>query len=97
MIRLYTQPKCPFCDIMKQKLDAAGLVYTTIDISEDYEAKMFLKDRGHRTVPQLYSGDNHLNEKDTVDYTIEELREIVAKQTVDEMWAWQDSGVEQGI
>lgn len=107
MIRLYTQPHCPFCDIMKQKLDEAEIDYVTINIQEDYDAKMYLKDRGHRTVPVLYYEDTHLNSKDTIDYSIEELRELVAQQQVSNWitdswegddepeWAWQDSGIEE--
>ena len=68
-IRLYTQNDCPYCVMMKKKLDSWGLNYETINISYDNDAKMFLKENGHRTVPQLYYRNVHLNKVDTVDFT----------------------------
>ena len=69
LVRLYTQNNCPYCVIMKEKLDSWGMNYQLINVSENLEAKSFLKDRGHRTVPQLYYRDTHLNKVDTVDFT----------------------------
>lgn len=69
-IRLYTQNDCPYCVIMKKKLDEWGYSYRTINVSEDLEAKAFLKEQGHRTVPQLYEGHVNLNKGiDTQDFT----------------------------
>ena len=69
LVRLYTQNNCPYCVIMKEKLDSWGMNYELINVSENLEAKSFLKDRGHRTVPQVYYRDIHLNKCDTVDFT----------------------------
>ena len=69
LVRLYTQNNCPYCVIMKEKHDSWGMNYELINVSENLEAKSFLKDRGHRTVPQLYYRDTHLNKCDTVDFT----------------------------
>jgi len=70
-VRLYTQNNCPYCVMMKDKLDSWGMNYETINVSEDLSAKAFLKEKGHRTVPQLYFGQAHLNKVDTADFTKE--------------------------
>ena len=88
-IKLYTQNDCPYCVLMKKKLDSWGLSYETVNISYDTDAKMFLKENGHRTVPQLYFKGIHLNKVDTKDFT----RNIMFKEM---MLAHDqsDSGVE---
>jgi len=71
LVRLYTQNDCPYCVMMKRKLDEWGMNYETINVSLDLDAKKFLKENGHRTVPQLYYRNHHLNKVDTVDFTKE--------------------------
>ena len=88
-IKLYVQNNCPYCTIMKEKLDSWSLSYETINISYDTDAKMFLKENNHRTVPQVYYKEIHLNKVDTTDFT----RDIMFKEMMlhhDE----NDSGVE---
>ena len=87
--KLYTQNNCPYCTIMAKKLDSWGVNYNVINISEDLEAKKFLKENNHRTVPQLYCGDIHLNKVDTEDFT----RAILFKE-VQLHYDMSDSGVE---
>jgi glutaredoxin len=82
-IRLYTQPLCGYCDIIKEMLDKAGYVYYTIDITKVDGSKRFLKERNHKTVPQLYVGDTHVNKKDTLEYSIEELSNIINQARLD--------------
>ncbi len=67
--RLYTQNNCPYCTIMQNKLDSWGLKYETINISYNTDGKLFLKENGHRTVPQLYYDNIHLNKVDTAEFT----------------------------
>lgn len=69
LIRLYTQNDCPYCVMMKKKLDSWGMNYETINISYNPDGKLFLKENGHRTVPQLYYGNIHLNKVDTAEFT----------------------------
>jgi glutaredoxin-like protein NrdH len=96
-ITLYTQPQCPFCDIMKEMLDETGFTYYTINIKNDAAALNFIKEQGHRTVPQLYANDIHINKKtNTQDYTSEELFKLIS-EALEQEWPWQDSGVEQGM
>lgn len=62
MINLYTQDNCTFCSIIKKNLGEWEIPYIEIDITNNPKAKSFLKERGHRTVPQLYYDDVNLNE-----------------------------------
>lgn len=96
-IRLYTQPNCGFCDLMKEMLDKVKISYYTIDIKEDEMALAFIKEQGHRTVPQLYANDVHINTNpNTREYTPDELERLIIEATSRE-WPWVDSGIEQGI
>ena len=93
LLSLYTQNNCPFCVIMKDKLDDWGMNYEIINISEDASGKDFLKSKGHRTVPQLYFKDVLLNTVDTVEFTLENLlREM--RESVTSKFPCEDSGVE---
>lgn len=74
-IVLYTQNGCPFCDIMKSKLNEWGYMYDEVNIHKMPEQKQFLKEQGHTTVPQLYVNGKHANKVDTVHFTEELLRE----------------------
>ena len=77
LIRVYTQNNCPYCDQIKNKLNSYGINYITINISEDTNEKLFLKERGHRTVPQVYYKDVHLNRVDTADFTLMNMFEAM--------------------
>lgn len=89
-IRLYTQNDCPYCVIMKKKLDEWGFGYKEINVSENLLAKGFLKDRGHRTVPQLYHGETNLNaDIDTINFEQRHLELMLLDANYD-----HDGGVE---
>ena len=97
-IKLYTQPNCPFCDLMKSMLDEKNLKYETINIKENPAALAFMKEQGHRVVPQLYVDDIHINKKtNTQEYTSGELYDIIADVLDQKDWPWADSGIEQGM
>ena len=97
MLKLYTQPKCFYCNIMKELLNNTLHTYQIIDIKEDPEAFEFVKSQGHTTVPQLYYNDIHLNKDDTSSYTSDKLNNIINIAINQTEWPWQDSGIEQGM
>jgi len=76
-LQLYTQPNCEFCDMMKMKLNEWGYKFEVINIKEQNWAKEFLKTRGHKTVPQLYWHNTHLNKVNTIEFTREMLEETL--------------------
>lgn len=93
-INLYTQPNCPFCDIMKEMLDKTGFTYYTVNIAENAQGKTFLKEAGHKTVPQLYVGDIHINRRKTQSYTPSQLEKYI-RDAMD--YDWPEGNGEQGL
>lgn len=56
-VKIYTAAYCPFCRRAKSLLQAKGIPYEEIDVS-DTDAKQALKQRtGWPTVPQIFIGD----------------------------------------
>jgi glutaredoxin len=72
-LTLYTQDNCEYCHIMKKKLAAWDYRYREVNVSYDLFAKDFMKQRGHRTVPQLYWNNTHLNKVPTSELTKEHV------------------------
>jgi len=97
---LYTQPRCEYCDMMKDLLDQTEYTYEAIDISQDPSAKDFIKAEGHKTVPQLYWDRTKINNVPTdrmsVNYIVNSIKLLEDIQQEAEKWPWEDSGIEQG-
>ena len=53
MYVIYTQPRCNYCNLAKELLEAHSQKYTEIAIDEDNEAKNFIKGFAN-TVPQIF-------------------------------------------
>jgi glutaredoxin len=90
MIKLYTQNNCDYCDIMKQNLNNWNINFETINISENSQAKNWLKEKGHKTVPVLYLDDFWINEKiDTKIFTermfYDRIDIMIEQKTSDEL------------
>lgn len=95
MLRLYTQPRCGYCTILRAVLDQTDIEYEVIDIVDDETAKKFIIAEGHRTVPQLYYKHYKINNIDTDKITPEYIINAVAIYAdIEETWPWQDSGIE---
>ena len=60
MITIYTKDNCQFCDMAKALLEARGVPFTTINVSEKSKARDFLIEDGHRSVPQIFKGTTHI-------------------------------------
>lgn len=54
MLIVYSKTVCPYCVNAKNLLKSRGIEFQEINIEEDDSAKEFLKNEGHRTVPQIY-------------------------------------------
>lgn len=54
MIEVYTKTTCPHCVQTKNKLNELGLDYVEINIEQQPSQRQFLKEQGHKTVPQIY-------------------------------------------
>tara|TARA_B100000524_G_scaffold343009_1_gene238652 strand:- start:598 stop:900 length:303 start_codon:yes stop_codon:yes gene_type:complete len=68
-LTLYTQDDCGYCHLLKKKLAEWDFRYREINVSYDLFAKDFMKAKGHRTVPQLYWNNTHLNKLPTTELT----------------------------
>jgi len=58
MLKIYSKSNCPHCDSAKQFLEAKGIEFEVVDIEKDSEAREFMLGEGHRSVPQIYNGDD---------------------------------------
>lgn len=54
MITVYSKPNCPYCVMAKNYLQQNNFEYEEIDITQNPEAREFLLNEGHRTMPQIY-------------------------------------------
>jgi glutaredoxin 3 len=54
MITVYSKNNCPFCVQAKNLLTLKGIAYEEINIEENPDARAFVLEQGHRTVPQIY-------------------------------------------
>lgn len=57
MLTVYTKNHCPFCDQAKTLLKKKNITFEEIKIDENVEARKFIVEQGHRTVPQIYKGN----------------------------------------
>lgn len=62
-VTVYTKPSCQPCRMTKKKLDAAGTIYTEVDVTQDPAALAFVKGLGYTGAPVVYvstkEGDYH--------------------------------------
>lgn len=55
MTTVYTKPACVQCDMTKRYLDKAGVVYETVDITENPEALDMILNMGFSSAPVVMS------------------------------------------
>ena len=60
MITLYSKTHCPHCVNAKNYLQNRDIQYREINIEQDAQAHEFIRQQGHRTVPQIYHGNQLL-------------------------------------
>ncbi len=67
-VTLYTTPFCGYCLAAKRLLTGKGVSYVEIDVSQDaaQRAEMTQRARGHRTVPQIFIGAEHVGGFDEI-------------------------------
>lgn len=54
MLTVYSKSNCPFCDRAKMLLKQKDIAFQEVRIDLDPEARDFIVNAGHRTVPQIY-------------------------------------------
>lgn len=59
-ITVYTKPACVQCNATFRALDKAGIDYTTVDISQDPEARDYVMGLGYLQAPVIVTDtDDH--------------------------------------
>lgn len=54
MLTIYSKKSCTHCVSAKMLLEQKGIPFTEIKVDEIPEAREFLMNEGHRSVPQIY-------------------------------------------
>lgn len=58
-ITVYSKPACVQCTATTRALEARGLSYDVIDLTEDAAAMEHVQGLGYRQVPVVVAGDDH--------------------------------------
>lgn len=58
-ITVYSKPACVQCTATTRALDARGLQYDVIDLSQDSDALQKVQQLGYRQAPVVIAGDSH--------------------------------------
>jgi glutaredoxin 3 len=58
MLTVYSKNNCPFCEQAKALLTKKNINYDVVKIDENHEAREWLLEQKHRTVPQIYLNGN---------------------------------------
>lgn len=53
-LTVYSKTVCPFCVNAKNFLKAKNIDFEEINIEHSNDARQFMLDKGHRSVPQIY-------------------------------------------
>lgn len=59
MITVYSKPDCVQCTATKRKLDALGIAYREVDLTQDAEAMASVTAWGYRQAPVVETGPDH--------------------------------------
>ena len=76
-LTLYTQNGCKYCTQMIAKLLSWNYDVKEVNISGDKNAKNFLKEAGHKSVPQLYWNQKHIFGGSVEEVTKDQIEELI--------------------
>jgi len=62
VITIYTKDLCGFCHMAMKYLKENEIEFKELNIDYNSEARVFLKENGHTTCPQIYNSGNLLVE-----------------------------------
>ncbi|QTE29321.1 glutaredoxin-like protein NrdH [Pengzhenrongella sicca] len=58
-VTVFSKPSCVQCDATYRALDKHGVVYTSVDITEDAAALEMVRDLGYLQAPVVIAGSEH--------------------------------------
>ena len=66
-MKLYNLERCPYCKMVRDKLDALGLAYDKVEVPSDRAQRQEVFDvSGQWTVPVLVDGDVMLDDEEKI-------------------------------
>jgi glutaredoxin len=74
MLTVYSKNNCPYCVKLKNQLTSWNVGFNEVNIEQDKDAKNFVVEQGHRTVPILYNDLEHIKHEGL---TKEKLQQII--------------------
>lgn len=74
MITIYGASWCGPCHASKEMCDAAYLEYEFIDVQKDKDAGLMFKEKGYKTVPQIFNDGIHIGGSEDLKQYIQELK-----------------------
>lgn len=78
-VTIYVTQFCPYCVSAKRLLDARGIKYESIDVSNDPGKRAWLvQATGRRTVPQIFIGDEAVGGSDDI-HALDRRGELMKK------------------
>ena len=80
MITIYSKNNCANCTQAKQYLENNNINYRDINIEQDPAAREFVLSKGHRSVPQIYVGNQIL-----VEGGWQGLSKLLSQEIIDRM------------
>lgn len=80
MLTVYSKTVCPYCVQAKNFLKQKNINFREVNIEQDEEARTFIQEQGHKTVPQIY-----MDGKIFVDGGWSGLSKMTAEQIKDEI------------
>ena len=60
MYTMYTQNSCGYCHMAKNLLNEQKIDFIEVSLDHDTEARVMLKEKKCRTVPQIFNGKLHI-------------------------------------
>ncbi len=58
-ITVYSKPACVQCTATTRALDAKGIAYELVDLTQDADAMALVQQLGHRSAPVVVAGQDH--------------------------------------
>lgn len=80
-LKLYTKENCFYCYNLKINLESWGYDYEEVNIEESPKIAAWLRQAGHKTVPQLYLNGFDMMQGESTDLTQQILEERISELT----------------
>lgn len=87
-LTVYTKENCSYCMLAKSFLENNDIPFEMVDIGVNAESRDFILNEGHRSVPQIYRGDQLFVEggyKALIDLGAEKIKLKLSSTTQEEV------------